>query len=178
MTNEIDFFHYKNKLVDRNSFQADNADLLKYIREGMSQFEEKNMSRNYVGIDDKGHFVSLLCLTASVITQEDIAKADENFPKNMELPTIKIGRLVVDDRYRGQRIGERTLLKAVDIFVDISKKVGVIGLTVDSKEEAVTFYEKYGFISLNSKKNSDYHPMILYTNLLKKTRPSLFEDPV
>lgn len=55
--------------------------------------------------------------------------------------------------------------------------MGVIGLTVDAKKDAVGFYEKYGFKKLNSRQNK-YTPMILYTNLLKRNRLSLFEELV
>lgn len=178
MPGTLNFFHYKNNLVDKDGFQAGHDDLDKYIKGLMSQNEDRNLSRHYVAIDNKGRFVSLLCVSASILKADDLIEPDDRYPQKSELPTIKIGRLVVDKRFRGQKIGEQTLLKAVGIFIEISKKVGVIGLTVDAKKEAVGFYQKYGFKNLNSKRNENYFPMILYTNVLKKNRPSLFENPV
>ena len=144
----------------------------------MSQYEEKNLSRNYVAIDNKGKFVSLMCLAASLLKVDDLIQPGESYPKNIDLPTIKIGRLVVDKQYLKKKIGEKTLLKAISIFVEISKRIGVIGLTVDAKKESAGFYQKYGFKDLNSKKDKDFVPMILYTHILRTRRPSLFEEPV
>lgn len=144
----------------------------------MSQNEDKNLSRIYVGIDNNSNFVSLLCLSSSIVKTDDLINPEEYYPSKIELPTIKIGRLVVDKRFRGKRYGEQTLQKAISIFIEISKKIGVIGLTVDSKKKAAEFYKKYGFKELNCQAGKEYVPMILYTNILKKSRPSLFEIPV
>lgn len=178
MTKTLNFFHFKKELVNRKDFNADNIDLDKYIKDQMSQNEERNLSRNYVGLDDDGRFVSMLCLSTSIIKADDVVEAEASYPPKNELPTIKIGRLVVDKRYRKQRYGEQTLQKAIGIFVEISKKVGSIGLTVDSKKDSTEFYKKYGFKELKSGKGHDYIPLILYTHILKKNRPSLFENPV
>ncbi len=178
MPNNINFFHYKNKLVDVHSFQADNLELQKYITDLMSQNEEKNMSRNYVGIDGEGNFVSLLSLSSSIVIRGDLIDPEDNYPREMELPTIKIGRLVVDKRHRGKGYGKLTLRKAISLFIDISKKNGVIGLSVDAKTDSVNFYKKFGFKELKCKDGKEYTPMILYTNVLKRSRPSLFEKPV
>lgn len=178
MSLDINFFHYTNGLVDRDAFRANHDSLQRYIQKLMAQHEDRNLCRNYVGINSSGNFVTLFCLSSSLLTTHDLVQPEESYPDGIELPTIKIGRLVVDAQYRNQGIGELTLKKAISIFVEISKKIGVIGLTVDAKKESKDWYPKYGFKRLNNTVNSDYFPLILYTNTLKKQRPSLFADPI
>ncbi len=172
--NALDFFHFNKDCHNRENFDAGDIELNQYIREIMSQNEERNLSRHYVGIN-KNNFVSIVCLSSSVIKSNDAVKRTKNFPEKIELPTIKIGRLVVDKRYRNKSYGEQTLQKAISIFVEISKKIGVIGLTVDAKKKAISFYKKYGFKKLNPVRSKEYTPLILYTHLLKKNSPNLFD---
>lgn len=170
---DLKFFPYKKGIVDRNQFQAKNDYLDSYIRQHMSQFEKNNYARNYIAVDKDGNFVSLLCLSASTIKSEDILSSGKKHPKQMDLPTVKIGRLVVDSRYRGRNFGEETLQEAIKIFVEVTNKIGVIGLTVDAKNESIGFYEKYSFVPLVKRSSKQIVPMILYLDTLTKILPAL-----
>lgn len=180
MKSKLKFYHYKKGLVNRSQFIAGNKDLNKYIQDLMPIDESRNLSRNYVGLDEDGHFVSLLCLFSHVITAGEALNSDKQLSPGMDKPTIKIGRLVVDERYRSKGYGKQTIEKAIRIFVEVSKQIGVIGLTVDAKKGVEDYYKKkcgFGFVEYGSPKK-DSIPLILFTETLKKTRPSLFENPV
>ncbi|MCA9371273.1 GNAT family N-acetyltransferase [Candidatus Woesebacteria bacterium] len=178
VSNNLNFFHYKKDIVRHNDFQAGVNALDLYVKKNMSQNEERNLSRHYIGIDGNETFISLLCLSTSVLRLKDLNEPADSYPSFNELPTIKIGRLVVDRRFRKKDYGVTTLKKAISIFIEISKKIGAIGLTVDAKNDATTFYEKYGFTYLNKRDEKKFSPMILYTKTLRKNHPSLFEDSV
>jgi GNAT superfamily N-acetyltransferase len=65
------------------------------------------------------------------------------------IPTILLGRLAVDLRYQGRRLGAALLFDAMRRAYDTSKSIGSIGLVVHAKDEnARRFYEKYGFVRL------------------------------
>ncbi len=67
------------------------------------------------------------------------------------MPVALIGRLAVDERARGRRIGERLLVDALQRVVDASELLGCLGIIVDAKDEdAERFYVKYDFITLHS----------------------------
>ncbi len=175
MEDNIDFFHFKGELVDRDNFDSESKDLNKYVKEYIGQYESSSRARNYVGISN-GNFVSFFSLSASTLKTNEKEKNTVGLPKNEELPTVKIGRLAVDKKYSKRGYGEKTLHKAISIFINLSKNVGAIGLTVDSKTNAVGYYKKYGFDILC--KDGNNTSMILYTSLLQKKQPSLFESPV
>jgi ribosomal protein S18 acetylase RimI-like enzyme len=66
------------------------------------------------------------------------------------LPATLLGRLAVDSKHKGQRLGELLLLDALKRSYEVSlSSVGSMAIIVDPlDEEAVRFYKKYGFILL------------------------------
>jgi GNAT superfamily N-acetyltransferase len=65
------------------------------------------------------------------------------------MPVALIGRLAVDERARGRRLGEALLLDALERVVSASEIIGCLGIIVDAKDEdAARFYEKYDFVTL------------------------------
>lgn len=67
------------------------------------------------------------------------------------MPVALIGRLAVDARAHGRRLGESLLLDALRRIVDASAIVGCIGIIVDAKDEdAERFYTKYDFVTITA----------------------------
>jgi GNAT superfamily N-acetyltransferase len=74
----------------------------------------------------------------------------ESLPR-YPMPVALIGRLAVDERARGRRIGERLLVDALRRVVDASELLGCLGIIVDAKDDdAERFYLKYDFAALQS----------------------------
>ena len=66
---------------------------------------------------------------------------------NYPMPVALIGRLAVDQRGQGRRLGERLLMDALRRVVDASTLVGCTGVIVDAKDDdAERFYAKYDFV--------------------------------
>lgn len=58
-----------------------------------------------------------------------------------------MGRLAVDDAFRGQRYGEALLKEDLLRCLQVSKMVGVRAVMLHAKDEkAASFYKKYGFV--------------------------------
>jgi GNAT superfamily N-acetyltransferase len=73
------------------------------------------------------------------------ASDDPALPRVLAL----VGRLAVDERARGQRLGERLLLDALRRIVDVADHIGCVGVIVDAKDErALGFYERYDFVAV------------------------------
>lgn len=65
------------------------------------------------------------------------------------MPVALIGRLAIDQRAQGRRLGEKLLLDALRRVVDAANIVGCTGVIVDAKDEdAERFYAKYDFTTL------------------------------
>lgn len=65
------------------------------------------------------------------------------------MPVALVGRLAVDLRARGRRVGEKLLVDALNRIVDASRIIGCLGVIVDAKDpDGEGFYSKYGFVSI------------------------------
>jgi GNAT superfamily N-acetyltransferase len=83
---------------------------------------------------------------------------DYNYQK---YPAIKIARMAVDEKLSGAGIGRYLLLAAVGKVHHLSLEVGCRYITVDSKREAVGFYEKIGFKIIKKYESRNFPPMYL-----------------
>jgi GNAT superfamily N-acetyltransferase len=87
---------------------------------------------------------------ASVATTELAAALTQRLPK-YPLPVALVGRLAVDERARGRRLGERLLMDALHRVLDAAELVACMGIIVDAKDEtAAGFYARYGFVALQT----------------------------
>jgi predicted GNAT family N-acyltransferase len=97
---------------------------------------------------------------------QDMAK---RLPRRPTLPAVLLGRLAVDQRYRGQRVGELLLMSALRRSARLRTDIGMIAVIVDAKDDrARSFYERYGFMRLEEQEFRLFLPM--------KTIDQLFVD--
>ena len=88
-------------------------------------------------------------LSMASAESSQLARVLETRLPRYPLPVALIGRLAVDERARGRRLGETLLVDALRRVVDASAIVGCLGIIVDAKDDdAMRFYEKYDFASL------------------------------
>jgi GNAT superfamily N-acetyltransferase len=80
-----------------------------------------------------------------------LAKAlDARLPR-YPMPVALIGRLAIDARAQGRRLGETLLLDALRRVVDAAGIVGCTGVIVDAKDEgAERFYARYDFVTVTA----------------------------
>lgn len=115
------------------------------------------IGRAYVlrrGIDDDGSLPLVLGFyTLSMALAESAAVSavlKKNLPK-YPMPVALIGRLAIDQRAQGRRLGEKLLLDALRRVVKASNIVGCTGVIVDAKDEdAERFYARYDFTTVTS----------------------------
>ena len=71
-------------------------------------------------------------------------------PNYQNLPATLLGRLAIDNSYKGQKLGELILMDALKRSYDTSLgSVGSMAVIVDPIDDgAIEFYKKYGFILL------------------------------
>jgi|GEM_PF-6914987 len=76
-------------------------------------------------------------------------------------PSIKIARLAVDKRYERQGVGGFLVLAAIGLAMSVSEVIGCRYVTVDSKPESISFYEKLGFKIVEKYRHSEFPKMYL-----------------
>lgn len=78
------------------------------------------------------------------------SEIQRKLPKSYSsIPTTLLGRLAVDNRFKGKGIGKLLLIDALKRSFEISKNIGSFAVIADPLDgSAENFYEKYGFIKL------------------------------
>lgn len=61
------------------------------------------------------------------------------------LPALRIARLAVSKDHQGKGVGAELLKGALLLARKSAEAVGCVGVVVDAKRDAVTFYARYGF---------------------------------
>jgi len=135
---------------ERSHFHSGNIDLDRFFQKyaGQNQFRH-HIGTTYVAVDG-GQVLGFATVAPSEIDVERIpASRRKRLPK-YPTPVLRLARLAADERARGRGIG-RVLLRAVFVLAkQMSRDYGCVGVVVDAKPDAVSFYERYGFVVLPS----------------------------
>lgn len=116
-------------------------------------------SRTFVVADQNERVVGYYALVAGAVSHQ---AATGSVRRNMPdpIPVLVLGRLAVDQRAQGARLGAALLQDAVKRVAAVAENVGVRALLVHAlHERARGFYLHYGF------QTSPLHPMTLMLRL-------------
>lgn len=146
---------------------ANFAGLKTFLKKDAWQFHQENIAKTFVYVDsndDGARIYGYVSLTCSSIELEDGQKPEEPVRANgyPAHPAVKIVRLAIDKTIQRMGFGEQLMDWTIAHVTDqIMPKVGCRYLIVDSKKESIAFYEKSGFILVNSEVNrAAEHPMM------------------
>ena len=134
---------------DRSTFRSGNPDLDRFFSRyaGQNQFRH-HIGTTYVAVDAHGRIAGFATVSASVISPAELAPARRKRLPAYPLPVLRLARLAVDHRATGKGVGQLLLRTALGLAARMASDVGCVGVVVDAKQEAVTFYEKLGFLPL------------------------------
>ena len=137
---------------DRNSFDCGVPILNGWLQHQSGQFDRRDLARTYIlcaeGSSTIQGYFSLS--SRSIDVSELPVELSRGLP-SIDIPTILIGRLAVDLRFRGQGYGRLLLADALRRSVEVSNAIGVRGVQVDALDErAAEFYRHFGFLSLKA----------------------------
>lgn len=142
-------------------FKSYEKDLVDFLREDAFDNQEKNISLTYLFIDKRNNliagYLTVLADSISLNTQLKEEFRSRNI-KYKSLPAMKIGRICVDDRYLRQGLGRSIMLFTYKLVYRINKIAGCRFITLDSKNDSLHFYKRFGFEVLR-KRNKGSIPM-------------------
>ena len=135
---------------DRESFSCGVRELDIYIRKLASQDSRRKVARVFVArLKGKKAIAGYYTLSAASI---ELQKMPEKIKKKLPrypVPVARIGRLAVDRSCQGIGLGEYLLMDALNRIMAASEVVAIFAAIVEATDDnARTFYEKYGFVSL------------------------------
>jgi ribosomal protein S18 acetylase RimI-like enzyme len=136
---------------DRGGFACGVAALDRYFREQVTQDMRRRVTACYVAIDEAERRVAGFCTLAagSVILSDLPPELAKRLPRYPSVPVARLGRLAVDQGYRGRKLGGALLWDA--ITRSIRSEVAVFAIVVDAKDDsAEAFYRHHGFVTFGS----------------------------
>jgi GNAT superfamily N-acetyltransferase len=133
---------------DRSAFRSGDADLDRFLHKyaGQNQFRH-HIGTTYVAVEADRVLAYATIAPAHVEVRDLPASARKKLPR-YPLPVLRLARLAVDRSVQGQGVGKELLRLVFRLASRMATDFGCLGVVVDAKPEAVEFYRKLGFITL------------------------------
>jgi predicted GNAT family N-acyltransferase len=135
----------------KGNFNCGKSLLDNYLHTQAKQDVKRKLSACFILADEENNVKGYFTLSSNSISKnllpEEIKK---KLPTSYhDLPVTLLGRLAVDNNYKGQGLGEFLLMDALKKCVDSSSSIGSMAVIVDPIDEsAIKFYQKFGFMHL------------------------------
>jgi len=147
------------KAHDRAAFRCGVIALDTYIRQQARQDLDRRLANVFVLTEDGKRIAAFYTLSALSLMPETLPDAARAKLPRLPLPVTLLGRMAVDEAYRGRGLGEFVLLHALSRALRSSVEVASWAVIVDAKIGARTFYLKNGFLPLPDQPERLYLPM-------------------
>lgn len=136
---------------NRKDFSCGNDVLDRYLQLQARQDMQRNLAQVFVLVgSDQTTIQGYYTLSNSSLLLTELAEGlRRQLPRYPKIPVTLLGRLAVDSRYQGQKIGQLLLVDALLRSARQAKEIASMAVVVDAIDEAaVSFYQKYHFLSL------------------------------
>ena len=115
---------------DRSGFNCGTPPLDRYLREQVTQDVRCRVAACFVAITDTQRIAGYYTLASACVPLVDLPPdTAKRLPRYPAVPAVRMGRLAVDQGFKGQGLGAALLVDAKD-------------------DEAAAFYRHHGFIRL------------------------------
>jgi ribosomal protein S18 acetylase RimI-like enzyme len=144
---------------DRKAFSSGVAALDRYLQELAAQDIKRRLSNCFVALDEAGVICGYYSFAASSLPLTELSPGQiKHLPHYASLPAALIGRLAVDQRFQGCRLGSALIMDAAQRAARADP--AIFALVVDAKDEAaVRFYERHLFRRFISRPMSLFLPL-------------------
>ena len=152
-------FNSINRKIKRDDFDCGNKELNDYFQRYARQNHEHGISKCFVALTEKNHPVGFYTLSAAQVTKASLSADTLSKTPNYPIPAVRIGKLAVDKKFKGQGIGKLLLVDAFKRILSV-EDIAIKVVVVDAKDEAAAdFYLKYGFIRFQDNPGSLFIPI-------------------
>jgi ribosomal protein S18 acetylase RimI-like enzyme len=133
---------------DRAAFRSDSEPLNRYLREQVTQDIRRRAAACFVALEDGQRIAGYYTLASASLLLADLpVSTGKKLPRYPTVPAVRMGRLAVDQAFKGQGLGGALLADAIDRAA--RSEIAAFALMVDAKDDVATaFYRRYGFIAL------------------------------
>jgi predicted GNAT family N-acyltransferase len=146
------FIPLDKSLHDRVTFECGEKELNLFLKTKAAKHMKARISNTLVMASDtllenKKHPISsFYTVTPSSIERKTLPTNQAKKLPHYPVPVFLIAQLAVDNKYHGQKLGQITLIKALEFLWEINQQMPAYAVVVDCLNEVVEeFYAKFGF---------------------------------
>lgn len=155
---------------DRRAFSCGVAELDRYFQQQVTQDVRRRVTSCFVAITAVAAIAGYYTLASGSIPITELPpEIAKRLPRYPTLPAVRIGRLAVDERFRGQGFGRLLLWDATARALRAEQ--ANFTLLVDAKDdEAVAFYRHYGFVPFATAPRVLFLPLATAAKIIDPTK--------
>ena len=144
---------------DRTAFHSGSEPLNRYLREQDTQDVRRRVAACFVALADGKRIAGYYTLASASLLLADLpGSIGRKLPRYPTVPTIRMGRLAVDQAFKGQGLGGALLADALHRAA--RSEIAAYALMVDAKDQnAAAFYQHHGFIPLPESPRTLFMPL-------------------
>ena len=144
---------------DRAVFNSNSEPLNRYLREQVTQDVRRRVAACFVALADGNRIAGYYTLASASLLLVDLpASTGKKLPRYPTVPAVRMGRLAVDQEFKGLGLGGALLADALDRAA--RSEIAAYAVMVDAKDEAaVAFYQHHGFIALPDSPRTLFLPL-------------------
>ncbi len=152
---------------DRASFSSGSEPLDRYFQQQVTQDIRRRVAACFVAITGEQRIAGYYTLASASILLADLpANTGKKLPRYPSVPAVRMGRLAVDQNFKGQGLGGILLADALDRAV--RSEIAAYALCVEAKDKtAASFYLHHGFIALPNVPLTLFLPLAVLKSISK-----------
>lgn len=153
---------------DRTPFKSGSDPLDSYLRQQVSQDVRRRVTACYVALTHDQRIAGFYTLaSASLWLAELPLSLSKKLPRYPSVPAVRMGRLAVDQDFKGVGLGGALLADALDRA--IRAEIAACALVVDAKDEsAAAFYQHHGLSALPSQPMTLFLPLATASSVVSR----------
>ena len=150
---------------ERLAFQSGSEPLDSYFKQQVSQDVRRRVTACYVALSKGQRIAGYYTLASASVLLVDLPMAlNKKLPRYPTVPAIRMGRLAVDNEFKGMGLGGALLADA--LTRSMRSEIAAYALLVDAKDEsAVAFYKHHGLLELPDQPLKLFLPLAMVTSI-------------
>jgi ribosomal protein S18 acetylase RimI-like enzyme len=151
---------------ERKTFRSDSEALNRYFQQQVTQDVRRRVAACFVATDGEQRVVGYYTLAAASVLLVDLPGAmAKKLPRYPSVPAIRMGRLAVDQAFKGRGLGGALLADALERAA--RSEIAAFAFVVDAKDDtAAAFYVHHGFIALPDTPSTLFLPLATVRGLV------------
>jgi GNAT superfamily N-acetyltransferase len=133
----------------REAFRSGDPDLDRFFVRyaGQNQFRH-HVGTTYVGVE-RGRIRGYATVAPGNVEGEALPPAARRKLPHYPLPVLRLARLAVDESAQGRGVAGALLRHVFFLALKMAEDYGCVGVVVDAKPDAASFYERFGFSTVD-----------------------------